>query len=272
MASITFYDIAHKPPVEESCCSPNPWKSRLALNFKGVPYSTSWVAMPDISKLRQSLGQPASRKFADGTDFYTLPVIQDPAMNATVGDSFDIALYLQHTYPDSGGGDLFPDQILDYTFVSTYEIPIPLSKREDGGFPEYLRFNTNVDAAFSAHVQLMVEGMPYDPATFEQTKAEFVRRAGVSCWEDFILTGEARGKLMKSFENTLGDLAKLFLENVDGPFLLGQQANYADLIVGAWLQMAQRTLPKQEWEEVRRWHGGIFGQLQDALDKYAEIK
>lgn len=228
--------------------------------------------MPDISKVRQSLGQPASRKFADGTDFYTLPVIQDPATNATVGDSFDIALYLQRTYPDSGGGNLFPAQILDFTFVSSYEIPVPLSKRDDGGFPEYARFNINVDAAFTAHVQLMVEGIPYDSATFEHTKAEFVRRAGVSCWEDFILTREAREKLMESLKNALGDLAKLFLENVNGPFLLGQQANYADLIVGAWLRMAQVTLPKQEWEEVRRWHGGVFGQLHDALDKYAEVK
>lgn len=228
--------------------------------------------MPDISKVRQGLGQPASRKFADGTDFYTLPVIQDAATNATVGDSFDIAVYLERTYPDSGDGDLFPAQTLDYTFVSSYQIPIPLSKREDGGFPEYARFNTNVDAAFTTHVQLMVEGIPLDPATIDQTKAEFVRRAGVSCWDDFILTIEAREKLMESFQNTLGNLAKLFLRNSDGPFILGQQISYADIIVGAWLRMAQVTLPKQEWQEVRRWHGGVFGQLHDSLDLYAEIK
>lgn len=272
MAPIVFYDIAHKPPVSESCCSPNPWKTRLALNFKGVQYSTSWVGMLDITKVRQSLGQPASRKFANGSDFYTLPMIQDTATNATVGDSFDIAVYLQRTYPDSGGGDLFPAQTLDYTFVPSYEIPVPLSKRDDGGFPEYARFNTNIDAAFSAHVQLMLEGIPLDPATIDQTKAQFVRRAGVSSWDDFILTREAREKLMESLQSSLGDLAKLFLQNSDGPFLLGQQASYADFIIGAWLRMAQVTLPKQEWEEVRHWHGGVFGQLHDALDVYADIK
>lgn len=272
MASIIFYDIAHKPPVLESCCSPNPWKTRLALNFKGVQYSTSWVALPDISKVRQGLGQPACRQFADGTDFYTLPVIQDTATKSTVGDSFDIAIYLQRTYPNSGGGDLFPAQALNYNCVLNSEILIPLSKREDGGFPEYARFNINVDAAFTSHVQLMVDGIPFDPATIEQSRAEFVRRAGVSSWDDFKLTGEAREKLIESFKNTLGHLAKLFLENDDGPFLLGQQASYADLIVGAWLRMAHVTLPKQEWEELRRWHSGVFGQLHDALDKYAEVK
>ncbi|KAH7006847.1 hypothetical protein EDB80DRAFT_717914 [Ilyonectria destructans] len=270
--AIVLYDIAHRPPVGESCCSPNPWKSRFALNFKGVSYSMSWVGMPDISNVRRSLGLPASRKFADGSDFYTLPVMQDTATGAMVGDSFEIAVYLQRTYPDSGAGDLFPAQTLDFTFVPTFAFPAPLSECADGGFVEYARFNTNVDAAFSSHVPLMVDGLPLDPVTAEEIKAEFVRRSGLSSWDDFALTGEARKKLTESFRDMLGDLAKLFLENTDGPFLLGQRASYADFIVGAWLRMAKVTLPKLEWEEARRWHGGVFGKLHDALETYAEVK
>ena len=114
---IVFYDIAMRPPVEKNCCSPNPWKTRLALNFKGLPYSTSWVALPDIAKVRSSLKVPPCRKFADGTDFFTLPVIEDPATDSLVGDSFDIAVYLQNTYPNSGAGDLFPPQTIDYIFT-----------------------------------------------------------------------------------------------------------------------------------------------------------
>ncbi|OAA36634.1 Thioredoxin-like fold protein [Metarhizium rileyi] len=269
--AIVLYDIGHRPPVEESCCSPNPWKSRFALNFKDVRYSTSWVAMPDISNLRRRLGEPAARKFADGTDFYTLPVIQDAVTGVTVGDSFDIAVYLQRTYPDSGDGDLFPALALDYTFVQSAAFPAPLSEPEDGGFPEYARFNRNVDAAFSTHAQLMVNGLPFDPATAEETRAEFVRRSGLSCWDDFSLSTEARGKLMESFRAMLGELARLFTENADGPFLLGQQASYGDFIVGAWLRMASIALPRSDWEEVRRWHDGVFGRLHDALETYAEV-
>ncbi|KAL7790341.1 hypothetical protein V8C37DRAFT_384803 [Trichoderma ceciliae] len=270
--AIVFYDIAHRPPVAQSCFSPNPLKSRFALNFKALPYSTSWVAMPDIAKVRRSLGEGASRKFADGADFYTLPMIQDAATGATVGDSFDIAVYLQRTYPDAGAGDLFPAQSLDFAFVPSFALTVPLSERADGGFPDYYRFNTNVDAAFTSHVPLMVSGMPFDPATVEETKAEFVRRAGVSSWDDFTLTSEAREKLMESFQSVLADLAKLFLQNTGGPFLLGQRASYADLIVGAWVRMAQMCLPKSEWEEVRCWHDGVFGRLHDALETYAEVK
>ncbi|PNP56828.1 hypothetical protein THARTR1_03126 [Trichoderma harzianum] len=270
--AIVFYDIGHRPPVTESCCSPNPWKSRLALNFKNISYSTSWVGMPDIAKVRRGLGESAGRKFADGTDFYTLPMIHDNATGSTISDSFDIAVYLQRTYPESGAGDLFPTQTLDFTFAPPFDLAVPLSERGDGGFPEYYRFNTNVDAVFTTHTLLMVSGMPLDPATIEQTKAEFVRRAGVRSWDDFTLTSEAREKLMESFQVALGDLAKLFLENTEGPFLLGQWASYADLIVGAWLRMAYVCLPKSEWEEVRCWHNGCFGRLHDALDTFAEVK
>jgi len=268
---IVFYDIAQRPPVEETCCSPNPWKARLALNFKGLPYTTSWVPLPDISKVRSNLKVPPCRKFADGTDFYTLPIIEDPATNSSVGDSFDIAVYLQKTYPNSGAGDLFPPQTLDYEFKHDM-ILVPLSEWQDKEFPEYARFNMNVDAAFSIHSQLTVQGFPFDPATAEMTKAEFVRRAGLTCWEDFALVGDAREKTMDSFRHALGDLGKLFSKDTSGPFILGAKACYADFNVGAWLRMMRATLPEIEWDQVASWHGGLFGQLHDALEVYAEVK
>jgi glutathione S-transferase len=269
---IVFYDIATRPPVEKNCYSPNPWKTRLALNFKGLPYSTSWVALPDIAKVRSSLKVPPCRKFADGTDFFTLPIVEDPATDSSVGDSFNIAVYLQNKYPNSGAGDLFPPQTLDYVFTHDLALLVPLSECCESEFPKYAKFNMNVDAAFSAHIQLTVQGFPFDPATAEISKAEFVRRAGVTCWEDFALVGEEREKMKDSFRNMLGGLAKLFLRDTSGPFLLGTRASYADLIVGGWLRMMRVTLPESEWEEVRSWHGGLFGRLHDALEAYAEVK
>lgn len=268
---IVFYDIAMRPPAEKTCCSPNPWKSRLALNYKGVDYSTSWVALPDVAKVRSGLKVPACRKFADGSDFFTLPIIQDPATNSSVGDSFDIATYIQKTYPDSGAGDLFPPQTLDYTFSSD-PILVPLSECNASEFPQYAKFNMNVDAAFSTHAQLAVEGFPFDPATAEATKAEFVRRAGLSSWDDFALAGEAREKVKESFRAMLGDLAKVFQDDPSGPFVLGAKASYADFIVGGWLRMMRGTMPGSEWEELRGWHGGVFGRLHDALEAYADVK
>lgn len=267
--NITFYDIAPRPPVEKNAFAPNPWKSRLALNFKGVPYSTTWVALPNIAKTRIDLHVPAGRQFADGKDFYTLPIIHDLATGALVGDSFDIAVYLQKTYPS--GGDLFPAQKLDFNYEHPH-ILVPLSECNDKDFPDYAKFNMNVDAAFTAHVQLGVQGMPFEPATEDESKAEFVRRAGVSQWEDFALSGEARTKLLDSLREMLGNLAALFSKDTSGPFLLGSKASYADMIVGAWLRMMHVTFPEDEWNQVMSWHEGIFRQLHDALEEFAEVK
>ncbi|KAH9898515.1 hypothetical protein C8Q73DRAFT_404742 [Cubamyces lactineus] len=269
--AIVFYDIAMRPPREQTCCSPNPWKTRFALNFKRVPYSTTWVSLPDIPKVRGSLGVPACRKFADGTDFCTLPIIEDRTTGAVVGDSFDIAVYLQKTFPDSGAGDLFPPQTLDYEFKGGW-ILVPLSDYRDKEYPEYAKFNAMVDAVFTTHVQLAAPHLPFDPETEEASRAIFIQRASVQRWEDLILVGEAREKMKESFREALGGLAKLFLRDTSGPFLLGTKASYADLIVGAWLRMMQVTLPKSEWEELRGWEGGIFGRLHDALDVFAEVK
>ncbi|KAJ5386746.1 hypothetical protein N7509_009287 [Penicillium cosmopolitanum] len=264
--TIVLYDIDMRPP-----CAPNPWKARYALNFKGVSYSTTWVDMPDITKIRCDLGVPASRKFADGTDYHTLPVMTNSKYDSKIGDSFDIAVFLQSVYPKTGAGNLFPQQTLDYVYAKDLAMFAPLSELNGKEHAEYARFNMNVDAAFSAHVLLMVHGLPFNPDTTEKTRAEFVRRSGVASWDNLTVRGEQREELKVSLHDTLGGLAKLFRKDNTGPFLLGEQANYADIIVGAWLRMMHGTLPAHEWEEAKTWHEGVFGKLHDALEKYALV-
>lgn len=261
---IVFYDIAFKAPREDTNSAPNPWKTRLALNFKAMPYATTWVPLPDVEKVRRSIHVPACRKWGDGSDYYTLPVITDPNTRESIGDSFDIAVYLQKTYPDSGL-DLFPKQKLDYVYTPDQPSPIPLTDIRGGEHDDYAEFNMSVDALFTEHVILMAHGMPIDPAG-EQV---FVKRAGVDSFDAFKFVGEPRKQMLLSFERKLEGLAKVFRRDKSGPFVLGTKASYADLIVGAWLRMASRTLESTEWEALRGWHGGVFGQLHDALDRYA---
>ncbi|KAJ5683060.1 hypothetical protein N7462_006225 [Penicillium macrosclerotiorum] len=269
---ITLYDIKFCPPVAKNTCAPNPWKARYALNFKNANYTTQWVAMPDIANVRRAVGAPAGRKFADGTDFYTLPLLTDSTTGVIVGDSFDIAVHLQRVYPDAGAGDLFPDQSLDFGCPEQAELLIPLSKRADNAYENYARFNTQIDGLFTMHVGLTVHGMPFDPETAAETHAEFVRRAGVSSWADFEIHGAQRTALKTALREALAPLAGLFQRDSSGPFVLGQRASYADLIVGAWLRMLHRTLPADEWEEIAGWHEGTFGALHEALDRFATVK
>lgn len=270
-AGIILYDIAYASPYEENTCAPNPWKARYALNFKGLDYSTHWVQMPEIANVRRSLGVPAGRKFADGTDFHTLPIVTDPKTGSTIGDSLDIADYLQNTYPDAGAGDLFPSQRLDFVFSGAPLIP--LSDQTGKAHADYAEFNNNVDMAFTMHVQLMAGGMRWDPALADEIKGEFARRAGAASWEQLLVHGEARGKLMVSLRDALRDLAALLQRDTTGPFMLGNQPSYADIIVGGWLRMMSKTMPASEWEEAQGWYDGVFGKLHVALQqRFGDVK
>ncbi|KAJ5999508.1 hypothetical protein N7451_007318 [Penicillium sp. IBT 35674x] len=270
--AMVFYDIAFRPPFESTPAAPNPWKARYALNMKGVPYKTQWVQMPDIATVRQKVGAPACRKFADGTDYYTLPMLTDSTTNSVLGDSFDIALYLQKQYPSSGTGDLFPTQTLDFKYEHGTAFVVPLSEREEGECGEYVRFNRSVDSVFTAHVMLMAPGMQFDPAHEEAIQAMFAKRAGVETLPPMEFGPEDRARLMVSLRDALADLVKLLNRNETGPFILGQHATYADCIVGGWLRMMKMTLPASEWEKVMGWYGGALKRFYVGLEQFTEVK
>ncbi|ROV89698.1 hypothetical protein VMCG_10361 [Cytospora schulzeri] len=243
---ITFYDIASGPPVRPF--APNPCKTRYALNFKRshgkLDYQTSWTELTQVARVRQNLHAAPCRKHEiDGSDFYTLPVIVDHSKGQTIGDSFDIALYLDQAYPSSP--PLFPPAT-----VALHRV-----------------FNARVDKVFTDYVVLVYQNMPFNPETAAESKAEFCRRAGRKTWEELGVNGEVRREFLQNFENELGMLAKLYLKTDEGPFLEGKTPMYADLIVGGWLRLYKETLP--EWHAVQGWQGGIWGRLHKALERYA---
>lgn len=265
---LVFYDISSS---KERSYAPNPSKARLALSFKRVPFKTTFVDIPDIPEIRKGLNCPAVRKLDDGSDYYTLPMLREPASNKVIGDSFDIANYLEDTYPDSGGC-LFP---LDSTRTGLdYQSPnkdtvffAPLTSNEGSKNEEYARFNLHIDATFSAYVVLYAYFLPFNPDTAEATKAVMAKRAHLNSWEDLKMQDEAREGLKAGFREALTSLAQLFMVHDSGPYLEGTKANYADLIVGGWLNMLSVVMPEDEWKDFRTWHDGVFARLYDALQE-----
>lgn len=268
---LTFYDISS--PLQPRSYAPNPSKSRYALSFKRVPFNTKWVDILDIPDTRKGLGCPACRKLDDGSDYYTLPMLQDHTSGRVIGDSFDIACYLEDTFPESGGC-LFPQ---DSTRTGLhYESPykdtsflVPLSPSQTGSkHAAYAQFNWHVDSTFTANVVLVGQYLPFNPETEEAVRAVFVKRAHLNSWDDLCVQGEMRQQLMGGFEQGLTSLAELYRVNEGGPYLEGDRATYADLIVGGWLNMMSATMPAGEWEEFRGGHGGVFARLHDALQQH----
>lgn len=267
---LIFYDIS---APDKRSYAPNPSKARLALSFKRVPFKTTFVDIVNISEVRKGLNCPAARKLDDGSDYYTLPMLQDPASGKIVGDSFDIANYLEDTYPDSGGC-LFPR---DSTRTGLdYESPnkdtaffAPLTSNEGSKNKEYAKFNLHIDATFSAYIVLYAYFLPFNPDTADAAKALMMKRAHLDSWEDLNMQGEAREGLKAGFKEALTSLARLFTVHESGPYLEGSQANYADLVVGGWLNMLSVVMPGEEWKDFRTWHDAVFARLHDALqEKY----
>lgn len=227
--------------------------------------------MPDIASVRQNLGVPANRTLPDGTPYHTLPAIQDLSTGKMVGDSFEIALYLDKTYPTS---------------------PILIHPGTTG---LTAAFNAQVDGLFTKYVQLANQ-MPFNADAAEEIKQIFAKRAGVSTFEDLQLSEADREKLFVRFERALGEFVKAYyhvggttdyfwsetgtalaqaqMRNREsiGPYLEGDTPVYADFIVGAWLAMMEVCMESEDWRRVRGWQDGFWGRLHDALAPLREIK
>ncbi|ETI23302.1 hypothetical protein G647_05102 [Cladophialophora carrionii CBS 160.54] len=87
-ASLVLFDIANdrapcslqsahsaSSPHSQKSFSPNTIRARLALHYKGVPYTQSWISYPDIERLWAELGIPPNEGQPKGVPRCTLPVL-----------------------------------------------------------------------------------------------------------------------------------------------------------------------------------------------------
>ncbi|KAL8917301.1 MAG: hypothetical protein Q9208_008022 [Pyrenodesmia sp. 3 TL-2023] len=96
---ITLFDIPSTPP--NKAWSSNPWKTRLVLNYKALPYRTHWLEFPDIAPCLKSHDIPPN---AQGIA-YTVPTIHFPSSRNHPKDEYimesrAIAIALETAYPE----------------------------------------------------------------------------------------------------------------------------------------------------------------------------
>ncbi|KAL5373449.1 hypothetical protein DPSP01_012692 [Paraphaeosphaeria sporulosa] len=272
MPDLTLYDISS--PLQPRSYAPNPSKARLVLGFKRASFRTEWVDIPDIERVRRSLNCPATRKLDDGSDFFTLPILRDASTGQVIGDSFDIARYLDATIPSPSPPLLPPQESLKGKWT-TYSSPAkdtpffaPITTNAGSTHPTFASFNLHIDATFSANMALYGQFLPFNPATAEAAKALMCKRAHLNSWDDLTIPGEARRPLFEGgFKDAMEGVAALFGSGEGHIWLEGPEPCYADLIVGGWLNMLSCLMPKDEWVEFRGWFGGVFGRVHDALQE-----
>ncbi|TGO49938.1 hypothetical protein BOTNAR_0411g00060 [Botryotinia narcissicola] len=205
-SELTLYDLAS----QDHCASwsHNALKTHLLLNYKGIPYKTSWIEYPDIEPTFKSLQvQPNTSGIQ-----YTIPTIQIPEVGY-VQDSSTIAALLEQRYPS-------PSLKIETPELSQVEDLIP--KLQLSIRPLWL--------------PLLAKGLLNDAsrAYFEETRKE---RVGMDIYE----YGEKEGKeeRWRDAEPVVRELGKL-LKTKGGTFIEGGTPTYADFFIVATLQMMNR--------------------------------
>ncbi|KAK0184945.1 hypothetical protein F5146DRAFT_938041 [Armillaria mellea] len=246
--TIIFYDIPSKLPI--NACSPNTWKARYALNFKGVPYRTEWIEFPDIEALYKKLGVPAGATLQDGvTPYYYLPLIHDLSTGIIISDSAAIAEYLDATYPDTPR--LFPPgtRALHAAFTAAFHALL-----------------------LKAIIPLLVPAAnavlnPRSEAFFRKTREE----AFGQTLEEMDPRGARRAEQWALFKLDL-DKINSWIPKGDA-FVTGNVPTFADLTVCGWM-LAFRVVfgeDSQEWKDLSVWHDGRWGRLVKSLEKYETV-
>ncbi|KAF7300801.1 hypothetical protein MKEN_01305700 [Mycena kentingensis (nom. inval.)] len=249
--NIILYDIPSAHP--RVAWSPNTFKSRYVLNFKGLAYTTKWVEYPDIEPLCKEIGGAPTRNKPDGRPHYTLPMIHDLNTGIVVTDSLNIAMYLDKTYPSTpqllppSAWPLFRafDDAMQPLLAPVYPFALPLSQRILNP-PSGAYFRETREKTLGQMLDALLDGAERDPAQWAQVKASF---ATIEGWMKTSLADDA----------------------ANARFFGGAHPSYADLYIAAYLLWLKTVLPAERWRDVESWNGGRWAELLATLAKYETV-
>ncbi|KAJ6608977.1 hypothetical protein B0H10DRAFT_2065911 [Mycena sp. CBHHK59/15] len=233
---IVFYDIPSKLP--DKAWSPNTWKTRYALNYKGIPYKTVWLEYPQIEPVSRELGAAPTSNKPDGRPHYTLPMIHDPRTGAVVSDSAKIAAYLDKTYPDTP----------------------PVLPASTAGF-----YRVFEDAALPLLAPLILN--PVSEEYFRRTREETFGKK----LEELVPKGDAHTEAWQKVKDTFAKLDGWIRANgEDSKYIMGDTLCFADIWMASyvlWISMVRPDL----WKEVKLWNGGRWERLLKDTEKYQTV-
>lgn len=223
----------------------------MVLNFKGIPYTQSWVSYPDIAPLLKAHGVPPGESATP----YTLPAISHKGSitsnpDGILMDSEPIAMYIDKLYPSP---PLFPSGDASYSLVvavlkimslmspSIRSLIIP---NVPSGLDERAReyFIRTRSAAFGKPLS---EVRPTDEAEL------------LALWQLVEKEAETLIKMLKGKDGK------------KGPFLEGERAGYADIILASLLAFFER-FDGGIFEKVLALGNGEFKSLYEACLPWLE--
>jgi len=253
--TIIFYDIPFAEPGV--CWSPSTWKARYCLNYKGLPYRTEWVEYPDIEALCLKIGAAPGGFKDDGvTPEFTLPVIYDPTTNRAISESFEIAVYLDVTYPSTPR--VIPPGMQGLQFA-------------------FLRYASNRIGPHLWPFVLHAVFLKLPPGRSQ----EFYRRTreeseGGKRLEDFAPRGEVGTLEWKALEDGFMFVGRTYewaAKETGGQFIFGEHPTFGDFVIAGMLQWCKEGFgpDSREWSEISSWHNGRWEMLLNNLKGIAQV-
>ncbi|RDW68677.1 hypothetical protein BP5796_09334 [Coleophoma crateriformis] len=210
MPTAILYDIPSRGPC--ACWSPNPWKTRLLLNYKNIDYKTEWVEYPDIAAKYKELGIPPNPKEPYP---YAIPGISIETSDGLLHlqGSREIATVIEEYWPT-------PSVHLDSPYmekIDTFKFVGPLAT---------LLMPRNAQNILS----------PVSVEYFSRTRSA---RFGMTL--DEFENSKPVDEVWANATKVLSELADMLKENPSGPFLMGKEVSYADFIVVGVFQFYKRA-------------------------------
>jgi glutathione S-transferase len=220
---------------------------RYTLGYKKIPFRTIWVQYPDIAPLCKKIGAAPTSVNPDGSPLYTLPVIHDPFTGKTISDSWNIAQYLDETYPDR------PAVLPKGTRALQWSFTVAVS--------ELAFVHIRPLLMYPSWAQLHPESQPFYRSP---------REAQFGCKLEEISAGAARAEHLESAEKSLRRVASWLGKNGDdaGFWIMGDTVSFADFFLGGWLAWVRRVDPDM-WDRIKSWDNGVWWKHLNRLDRFA---
>jgi glutathione S-transferase len=221
---------------------------RFVLNYKKLSYKTVYLTFPEIPKEFKKKGIPCSGESAKGP-LYTCPSIFDHSNNTPVTESFNIALYLDKTYPD------------------TPKALPPGTEALQSAFHD--RFFEVIGAI----LPFLLPKIPFvlHPDSSEPFSQDRERDFGKPL-ADIEPKGEERVKAWKEVKAAF-DTLHGWLNKTPGPYFMGETVTFADFVVGGTLITLEITFGEnsQEWKDITTWNNGEWVAFKKNLEKFADF-
>ncbi|KAG1851189.1 hypothetical protein C8R48DRAFT_777886 [Suillus tomentosus] len=259
---IILYDVPSNSPQP---WAPNIWRVRLILNFKRLPYRTTWVDFPDIEETLRGIGAPPTSVRNDGRPVFSLPVIVDPIRSPqapiVLSNASHIAEYLEVTYPGQ------------YNFLSAILISEQFAARQV--FPEGSRA---LQALFVHYIQ-EIFAKPLLPIMVPLSHQRLPERSQThflsGTTPSYLSVPPEREQAWSAVQEQFDFLANILDKNSgtdgDGVVSMGHELTYADFAIVSVLIWIEKVAPHDGWVRIRQWNGGRWGKLWERCKSCMDV-